>query len=318
MRYIYSALLFLLLPLFFFKLWRDGKNIPTNQNRWRERIGVLPKNIISNTLSPKASNKACSEKKALLWIHAASVGEFIAVRPLIDHFLETRQWNICITTMTATGSAEVLKHYKGKVIHTYIPFDLGFFIVPFLKKTKPRAYLIIETELWPNTIHHCKNRNIPVILVNARLSEKSARGYKTFSALTHNMLSDITHVIAQSANDSQQFYTLGLTKEKCSVSGSIKFDLTIPHEIQEQAQDLKNRLSQQGKHTLLIAASTHQGEDELILSAFQSLKKTHDNVRLIIVPRHPKRFDVVFSLCEKQGFQTARFSEKNQVYPDKT
>lgn len=322
MRYIYSALIFLLLPLLFFKLWRGGKNIPTNQNRWQERVGVLPKNITSNLLALKTSKttneKTRIEKKPLLWIHAASVGELIAARPLIDHYLNTQQWNLCITTMTATGSAEVLKHYQGKVIHAYAPFDLGLFIALFLKKVKPSAYLIIETELWPNTIHHCKKRNIPVILVNARLSEKSARGYKKFSVLTHKMLNDITHVIAQAANDSQRFYALGLTKEKCSVSGSIKFDLNIPQETQEQAQDLKSKLSEQGKHALLIAASTHQGEDELILSAFQTLQKTHNNARLIIVPRHPKRFDTVFSLCNKQGFNTVKFSEKSQTYPDNT
>jgi len=171
----------------------------------------------------------------------------------------------------------------------------------------------METELWPNTIAHCARRHIPVALVNARLSEKSARGYARFRALTEPMLKNLTLVAAQHDPDAGRLIDLGLPQAKCHVTGNIKFDLTISDALRAEAAALKQECNRNGRRVIWIAASTHRGEDEIILATFKRVQQTVPNLLLILVPRHPERFDTVADLCTDAGHRLQRRSSGEKV-----
>ena len=299
MRYLYSCIFSIALPFIFFKLWLRGAKVPGYRQRWLERLAFfkVPRFPEGNTR---------------LWIHTVSVGEFIAAKPLIQHYLQAQNTSVVVTTMTPTGSEQVIKTFGEQVTHIYAPYDLTHIINRFLRKIQPHIYVIMETELWPNTIHCCKKRHIPVIVANARLSEKSARGYARVNKLSNPMLKNITCVAAQNHADASRFLSLGLPNDNVSVTGSIKFDLDINPETINEATRLREYIHQSGKHLVWIAASTHHGEDEIILKAFAHIKKTQPHCRLILVPRHPDRFTDVYNLCLQQPFITLRRSQQIQ------
>lgn len=294
MRFIYSALSLLLIPFAFFRLWRKGKKLPAYRERWAERLGKTRK---------------VSNEKPIIWFHTVSVGEFIAARPLIQHYLENGSFEVLITCTTPTGSERIRASFAEKVHHCYLPYDIGIFVNRFLNVFKPAIFICLETELWPNLIHACKKRRIPIVLANARLSEKSARGYAKFSRLTNAMLSGISAAAIQNDEDASRFILLGLDEQKSHSIGNIKFDLELDNELRLNAANLKEHLQQAQNSKIWIAASTHRGEDEIILAAYTSLKVQHPELKLIIVPRHPERFDDVYQLCLNTGFQTLRRSK---------
>ena len=303
MRHLYSFLLFCLLPFVFLRLWWRGKQQIGYRQRWGERLGFIKKTTLSKIF----------DNKPRLWLHTVSVGEFIAAKPLIDHFLKEDLYQLVITCTTPTGSEQIKKSYSENIIHVYAPYDLSIFIKRFIKVIKPKAYLIMETELWPNTIHHCKKNNIPSILVNARLSEKSARGYQKLSRLSKELVENLSLVVAQYENDAIRFKRLGLQKEKCIISGSIKFDLEINKETIEQAHNIRSWINSKNELPIFIAASTHKGEDQKILSAFKSLKQNVCYSRLILVPRHVDRFEEVYNLWEKNNLNVIKRSEHMEL-----
>jgi 3-deoxy-D-manno-octulosonic-acid transferase len=198
------------------------------------------------------------------------------------------------------------------VFHVYAPYDLPDVLARFIARVNPSFLLIMETELWPNTLAACAQKNIPSILINARMSEKSARGYEKFSMLTRPMLQNLSRALVQNKQDAARFNRIGLPAINTEITGNIKFDLTLTDDMRANADALKQEWSQNGKNLLWIAASTHQGEDEIILDAFaQCLKKPAlENLRLILVPRHPERFGAVANLCVSRGFIVAKRSEK--------
>lgn len=296
MRYLYSCIFSIALPFVFLKLWLRGRKVPSYRQRWLERLALFKAPVF-----PTGNAK--------LWIHTVSVGEFIAAKPLIQHYLQTPNTSIIITTMTPTGSEQVIKTFGKQVTHVYAPYDLTHIINRFIRKVQPHIYVIMETELWPNTIHCCKKKNIPIIVANARLSEKSARGYARVSKLSHAMLKNITCVAAQNHTDASRFLPLGLPKNNINVTGSIKFDLDINQKTIDQAYILRQLIHQNGKHLIWVAASTHHSEDEIVLKAFADIKKTQPNCRLILVPRHPDRFADVYNLCLQQPFITLKRSQ---------
>ncbi|HDY7665789.1 TPA: lipid IV(A) 3-deoxy-D-manno-octulosonic acid transferase [Vibrio vulnificus] len=295
-RLLYTLLLALAAPLLLFGLYRSKPNKPKFGQRWKEHFGITPKLVGQN--QP-------------LWIHAVSVGESLAAIPLIKAIKEkTPDQVIVVTTTTSTG-AEQIEKLGNLVEHRYMPIDFAFAVRGFLKAINPAKMLIIETELWPNTLATVHKANIPIIVVNARLSEKSQQNYAKVQSLFNLIHPCLSKVLCQSQADADRFAKLGVPTSKLCVTGSIKFDIHISDEIKRQGVELRTLLGQQ--RPVWIAASTHKGEDEQVLDAHRQVLETHPNALLILVPRHPERFDSVFKLCQTQGFETVRRTQANTI-----
>ncbi|EWS67381.1 3-deoxy-D-manno-octulosonic acid transferase [Vibrio vulnificus] len=295
-RWLYTLLLALAAPLLLFGLYRSKPNKPKFGQRWKEHFGITP--TLDGQNQP-------------LWIHAVSVGESLAAIPLIKAIKEkTPDQVIVVTTTTSTGAEQIAK-LGNLVEHRYMPIDFAFAVRGFLKAINPAKMLIIETELWPNTLATVHKANIPIIVVNARLSEKSQQNYAKVQPLFNLIHPCLGKVLCQSQADADRFAKLSIPTNKLSVTGSIKFDIHISDEIKHQGAELRTLLGQQ--RPVWIAASTHRGEDEKVLDAHRQVLETHPNALLILVPRHPERFDSVFELCQTQGFETVRRTQANII-----
>ncbi len=291
MNILYTILLYLIQPLVWFRLlWRSRK-APDYRKRWLERYGFCKNKV----------------KSGGILVHAVSVGETLAAIPLIKTLQKQYpQLPITVTTMTPTGSKQVKTLLKDSVSHVYLPYDLPCAIHRFLKAFKPKLVIIMETELWPNLISQCHNKKIPLIIANARLSERSANRYHKLGKAISKLLTKISTVAAQNEQDGERFLSLGLPKEHLTVTGSIKFDIELTDK-----QSLAQLKQQWQLHRpVLIAASTHSGEDKIILSAFQRLLKNHSNLLLILVPRHPERFKTVEELISDNKLNYIKRSTK--------
>ncbi|MHB8474115.1 MAG: 3-deoxy-D-manno-octulosonic acid transferase [Gammaproteobacteria bacterium] len=370
MNFLYTALLYLLTPAVLVRLLWRARRAPAYAQRWGERFGRYPTLDLHDTI----------------WIHAVSVGEVVAAVPLV-RVLRSRypQCPILMTTMTPTGSAQVRRLFGAEVQHIYVPYDLPHAVDNFLRAVRPRLALIMETELWPNLFRACQARGIPLIVANARLSARSAAGYRRFGALTRVTLRAVSVVAAQSSEDAQRFLELldgvpmgsdsfvpaaadqsavgrqrnltpvvdgrnpaemgsdsfvpadvdqsavlevsaavtemGSDSFACrppddqqlmgqrslsplkipsiEVTGSIKFDMQLPPELREQGQALRRALGAQ--RPVWIAASTHEGEEPLLLDAHLAVRALLPDALLMLVPRHPERFARVRALCEQRG-----------------
>lgn len=304
MRVVYTLCFYLLIPFILLRLLWRSIAAPAYAKRWAERFGFFA---------------ALKTDKKVVWLHTVSVGEFLAALPLIRRLQMDGQIQLVITTTTPTGSERVRATLGESVFHVYAPYDVPDALARFIKRVQPSLYLVMETELWPNTLAACAQRKIPALLINGRLSEKSARGYARFSRLTQPMLRNLSAALIQNKIDAQRFVSLGLPAECAHVTGNIKFDLSLTDEVRERAAGLKQQLSQQGQRLIWIAASTHQGEDEIILDAFAQLRRNKninaEHLLLVLVPRHPERFARVGQLCESRGFNTKRRS-RNEVTSD--
>lgn len=295
-RIVYTLLLALASPLLLFGLYKSKPNKPQFGSRWKEHFGITPK--------LKSNDKP-------IWIHAVSVGESIAATPLIKALKEQNpEQSILVTTTTSTGAEQIAK-LGDLVEHRYMPIDFGFAIKGFLKAVQPKQMLIIETELWPNTLHNVHKAGIPITVVNARLSDKSCHNYAKIQLLFNQLHPCLTQVLCQTDSDAERFERLGVEKKKLSVTGSIKFDIQISEQVKQQGQQLRAQLGDD--RPIWIAASTHRGEDEQVLDAHRQVLKSHPNALLILVPRHPERFDDVFTLCQQQGFSTVRRTSTHAV-----
>lgn len=295
-RILYTLLLALVSPFLLFGLYKSKPNKPKFGQRWREHFGITPK--LEATEHP-------------IWIHAVSVGESIAAIPLIK---ELKKQNpalpILVTTTTSTGAEQIAK--LGELVeHRYMPIDFGFAVKGFLKAIRPKQMLIIETELWPNTLRTVHDSEIPITVVNARLSEKSCKNYAKVQPLFNLLVPCLDKVLCQTESDAERFKRLGVEKNKLFVTGSIKFDIQISEEVKEKGKALRTELGI--KRPIWIAASTHKGEDEQVLEAHKKILESHPNALLVLVPRHPERFDNVFELCQKLGFDAARRTSRTEV-----
>ena len=299
-RWLYTVLFYALLPAILLRLLYRSIKSPAYRRRWAERFGVFSLN---------------GAVDGAIWLHAVSVGETLAALPLAKALLqEYPQRLLVISTTTPTGSERVTSLFAReiadkKIHHVYAPYDLPFSLDNFFCRIKPQLAIVMETELWPNMIHACARRHIPVLVANARLSEKSARGYARISALSKTMLAELSVVAAQNEPDASRFVTLGLNSDKLRVTGSIKFDLELTAEVQTRARQLQQNWSHHGQRLVWLAASTHPGEDEIILRIFKQCKERVPDLVLILVPRHPERFNNIYQLCMKSGFKTLRRSE---------
>ncbi len=290
MRHIYSLFLLILLPFFIVKiLLRDTKS-PKRLANIKERLGGFNAFAIDSSI----------------WIHAVSVGEVQAAQPMVIQLRKTYpDIPIVITTTTYTGSERVIKLFGNSVHHVYFPYDLPFAIKGFMKRVKPRLLVMMETEIWPNLLEICARKGIPTVLANARLSEKSALGYSRLGSFTRETFGNISIVAAQAPADAQRFLGLGVPSNRVRVTGSIKFDIRMPATLHEQAEVLRREW---GERPVWVAASTHEGEDEQILAAHGIIRQGLPDALLVLVPRHPERFERVAELCLKRRFSIARRS----------
>lgn len=290
-RFIYTFAFSLLLPFILLRLlWRSRQN-PAYRQRLAERFGFV---------HPLSADKPC------IWIHSVSVGETIAARPLVEQLLrEYPGHSLWITTTTPTGFDTVKRLYGERVQHSYFPYDLPDSVARFLKRVQPSLLLVMETEIWPNLYAACHKRGIPLLLLNARLSERSFQRYRKFNALTRPTIGCIHWIGARSEQDAAFFRQLGANPEQTGACGNLKFALQIPAGLQAQAAELKQRW---GNCLVTVAASTHSGEDEILLSTFARIHQQEPNALLILVPRHPERFDTVYKLCADTGLPVVRRS----------
>lgn len=271
MRFLYTIIFYLLLPFILLRLWMKNRKIPNGLQFWHERLGFGLRPV-----SPGG-----------IWVHAVSVGESLTAIPLIK-LLQQRYPNlpITVTNETITG-AERIRAGLVNVTQLYFPYDLPFILSKFLKILKPKLLILLETELWPNLLEACQLYQVPVALVNARLSERSARSYRRILPVTQKMLKNIDIIAAQFQADADRFINLGFPTEKLQITGSLKFDLTLPVQLSEKAQRWRKIWGQ--NRLVWIAASTHPGEEELILQAFTETRRSHPDLLLVSIPRHVDR-----------------------------
>lgn len=284
-RRLYSCLLGASLPLAFGRLLWRSRHTPTYRRRWAERLGF-----------------AAAAAPGGVWLHAVSVGEVNAALPLIVALQEARpDLPLLVTTTTPTGSAHLRSRLGDSVAHCYLPYDLPGAVQRFLGRQRPRLGIILETELWPNLYATAQALQIPLLLVNARLSPRSARGYRRWPQLTRQTLARLAAVGAQTAADGERLLALGLPTGRLTVTGNLKFDAGAPDPAAGLA--LRRRLGE--GRPVWLAASTHAGEEQAALSAHRLLRAAHTDAVLILAPRHPQRFAEAARLCREQAWATA-------------
>ncbi|WP_339843345.1 lipid IV(A) 3-deoxy-D-manno-octulosonic acid transferase [uncultured Halopseudomonas sp.] len=288
-RTLYSVFFTLCMPLVLLRLLIRARKAPAYARRWHERLSL------GGDLRPDG-----------IWVHAVSVGETIAAAPMVKALLERYpHLPITITCMTPTGSEQIRKLFGDKVGHAYLPYDLPWLQGRFIHRLRPRIGVIMETELWPNMVHEAKAARVPLVLANARLSERSARGYQRVAWLVRPMFAALDWVAVQTQAEAQRFARLGVDQSAMSITGSIKFDLQPDPAVLDQASSLR---AQMGERPVWIAASTHGGEDEQVLAAHREVLALHPDALLILVPRHPERFNEVARLIEDADLKCVRRS----------
>ncbi|MDX1432121.1 MAG: lipid IV(A) 3-deoxy-D-manno-octulosonic acid transferase [Gammaproteobacteria bacterium] len=293
MRQLYSALHYLALPYIFLRLLWRGQRDPGYLDRWGERFGRI---------------SALDGDRPTLWVHAVSVGEVQAAVPLVRALrAEDRDVRIVVTTTTPTGRERVRQALGNSVLHRYAPYDLPGAVRRFLERVRPRLVIIMETELWPNILHQCARRRVPVLLANARLSEQSAASYRRIASTARRMLSSIACIAAQTRHDAERFIALGARPDCVRVTGNTKFDVRLPASLNEEAQVLRRCFGVD--RGVWIAASTHDGEEQQVLEAYRRVLATLPDSLLVLVPRHPDRAQAVAALARKLGYAVVMRSE---------
>lgn len=290
MRRIYTVCLALATPFLLLRLYFLGFRNRGYRQRWWERLGYLA---------------ALPETGARIWVHAVSVGEVqvasVLIRALRRHHPGL---GVVLTTTTPTGATTAARLLGSAVLHRYLPLDLPGAMTRFLERVRPRYAVLIETELWPNLLHCCKRRGIPVVLANARLSPRSYARYRGVPGLSAEMLANIRVIAAQSGRDAERFIALGATPGHVIVAGNLKFDAELPEGLLEAARDLRAQMAP--GRPVWIAASTHEGEEARVLRAFESVRDIDPRALLLLAPRHPERCDAVHALCRARGFKVTR------------
>jgi len=295
MRFLYTLLTYLALPLIALRLmWRARRQREYLQHVG-ERFGFYDD---------------ASAPGPWLWVHAVSVGETRAAEPLISALQQRYpQHRILLTHMTPTGRATSMALFGDRVTRCYLPYDYPGAVARFLDRFQPAAGVLMETEVWPNLIHAAASRDIPLYLVNARLSERSLRGYQRTGILAREAMRGFRAIAAQSEGDAARLQTLGA--QQVSVTGNLKFDLEVPAQQIEQGKALRQTL---GTRPVLLAASTREGEEALLLDAVQ--RAGLRDALLVIVPRHPQRFDEVAGLIAARGLHLQRRSALDPIAAD--
>lgn len=294
LHFLYSLFFRIALPFVIIRLWWIGRRNPEAFVRWQERLGFVT-----------------PSERQVIWVHAVSVGETIAAAPLVRALLRRNpDIPILMTAMTPTGSARAKALFGDRIQYAFSPYDTPGAVRRFVDRVNPRALVIMETELWPNMISLSARRKLPMFLINARLSERSAKGYERVASLVTPLLRNISWIAAQAEEDANRFLRIGATPESVSVTGSIKFDVEIPDHVRRSSSALRIRLGED--RPVWIAASTHEGEDRQILEAHKQVLNRFPNAMLMIVPRHPERFSAVASLVASMGLSVLCRSDDAQ------
>jgi 3-deoxy-D-manno-octulosonic-acid transferase len=298
MRFAYTLLWWLALPFLPLRLWWRGRREPQYRMHIGERFG-------------RYTGAARAAGRDVLWIHAVSLGETRAVAPLIERLLrEAPRRTILLTHMTATGREAGNALFGNRVVQTWLPYDIPFAVERFLARFRPRAGLLVETELWPNLAFAAARNGIPLLLINARLSERSARGYRRVASLSRPLLGALAGIAAQSVDDARRLEELGANH--VAVTGNLKFDVAIPQRERERGAALRTRFG--ADRPVLVLASTREGEEALLLDAFaRAVRALPPRTLVVIVPRHPQRFDAVAALLEARRIPFARRSADTAV-----
>lgn len=287
MHSFYSFLMILSTPFVLLYFAIRGLRDRTYLERWSERFGFI----------------SADGKQDGILVHAASVGEFNAASPLIRALLKTYpEIPLTVTTLTPTGSARVKRDLGDKVLHSYIPIDLRGSVRRFLKRLQPRLIIVMETEIWPNLYLYSQRLNIPLCMANARLSRRSVKRFKRLPIFVEEVLQITSWVGAQSITDANRLISCGAIPENVDMTGNIKFDLSVPASLEESAEALRTRWGRE--RPVLVAGSTHEADENVIIPAFVSLLRTVPHALLILAPRYPERFTRATQLAKAAGLQT--------------
>ncbi len=299
MRHLYSLLWYLITPgLLIYLAWRARRE-PPYREQWARRFGLSAPQVPAGAI----------------WVHAASMGEVQASAVFIRELRAAHpDIPLVVSTMTPTGAAHVQRLFGEGVHHAYLPFDYPHAVALFLRALRPRLAVIVEMELWPNLFAAIRRRGIPLLLVNARLSAASARGYSRLRGLMAGVLQCPDAIAAQSREHARRLIHLGAPAERMSVTGSLKFDVTVPASAREQGEALRATLG--AERPVWIAASTRDGEEERVLDAFDEVRRTIPDALLLLVPRHPDRFARVGSLCRERDYVVVTRSSGDVCTPD--
>lgn len=286
---LWSIAAYLLLPYALVGLIWRGLRYPAYWRRWPERFGFV---------------RPIRDAK-VVWLHAVSVGEVRSAAPLIRAIADRLpRHRILVTTMTPTGSEQVEMLFGGRVLHSFLPYDFPDAVARFLDRIKPELAIVAETEFWPNLFRACGKRGIPLHVVNARLSQSSFRGYLLAGRTVRSMFASADLICAQSSLDAQRLRNLGVDDRLVKVTGNLKFDFEVPETVIAEGRALRQQWG--ASRPVLIAGSTHRGEEAKLLDAFVRLRRGHPSLLLVLVPRHPERFTAVTRLCRRRGFRTER------------
>ncbi|WP_313738235.1 3-deoxy-D-manno-octulosonic acid transferase, partial [Acinetobacter sp.] len=291
----YNAALTMVKPLYKWQIKKRALNTEQLQQECLERFGPFqpPKNLHA------------------LWFHVVSVGETNAAQPLIEHYLKLGH-PVLVTNTTKTGQARAKSLFlKAPYEHlfqaVYLPADQKHLVQAFYQKYQPKALALVETEIWPNLIDQAQQFKVPCLLINARLSEKSAKGYSKVQGLTQGMLNGLNRLLAQDQATLERYRNLGMETNKSQVLGSIKFDIHAPDSFIQQAQQLQQDWHLSARKIITLA-STHAPEEQKLLTALKPYLAQHPELLIIVVPRHPERFDEVFQATQNLNLSTQRRS----------
>ncbi len=297
MNYVYNVLIFFAAPVaFLIELWR-GLRDPSYRERLGERFGFGP-----------------SLPGPTIWIHAVSVGEVQAAEPLVWQLRRRHpRYQLLLTTVTPTGAARARRLFGDQVQLRYIPFDLPGSVRRFFDRVRPRLAMILETELWPNLYAECGRRGVPLVLASARVSPRSVGRYRRLVPLFRQALSHGIVIAAQTETDAERFRSIGAAPERTHVTGNIKFDFQPPAGI--EAQGMRWREQNAPGRPIWVAGSTHEGEEVIVLDAHRRVLERFPDALLVLVPRHPQRFDVVRELLAKRNHNCANRSSGAAISP---
>lgn len=282
-------------------LWAGYRGLrqPGYRRHLAERFGHVPS---------RAGDRPC------IWLHAASVGEVSAALPLLEE-LQRRAGDceLVVTTVTPTGRERLLGALEPPPRCHYLPVDLPGAVARFLDRVRPELGVIMETELWPNLYAACARREIPLAIANGRISPGSWRAYRMLGPLLRETLAGVSALAAQTEADADRFRDLGVPPGRVRVAGNLKFDLRVPEGTDERGRALRRAWGE--ARPVWIAASTHPGEEQALLGIHARIREHLPEALLVLVPRHPERFEAVAALCARQGWRMARYSRAEEVLP---
>jgi 3-deoxy-D-manno-octulosonic-acid transferase len=289
---LYTFLLYLALPWVLLRLWWRGFRQPGSRQHWRERLGSVA---------------GSADDAPPTWLHAVSVGEVRAAAPLVNALLQDDpETPLLITTTTPTGRKTAMQLFGERVRCAWLPWDLPFAVRRFLSRVRPKKVIVMETELWPNLFRALQQRNIPLYLVNARLSDASLRGYRRVPSLVRETLACVTGIAAQSESDANRFVSLGAAQERVVQAGNLKYEAGLPADFDQHLGRLQQQFD--GREPVWVAASTHPGEERMLLAAHEQLLAHYPDSLLFLVPRHPERASEVAMLCQQAGMAGVLYS----------